>query len=204
MEGRIDFSDPKAYTLVRKDNRHLYLKIRAGRLEVVAPRRMSREAIESVLERRREWIEKRLGGQKAPWRYLGNPLRLRLDPEIGGCTLEGDLLRAPTRQSAEAFFRRRAEEVLFPLTRRWAEHMGLPLPVLTVRKMKRRYGTCYPRRPQINYNLWLVMESPRKIEEVVVHELLHLLYPDHGRPFRKALSDRMGEPSLWDDGQKGA
>ncbi len=197
MEGSMDLIDSKAYHLVRRDNRHLYLKIREGRLEIVAPLRMPQEEIEAVLEKRKDWIDKHLSTVQAPWRYLGEPIEVRVDPEISKRSFEDGILRASSRKEVESWYRDKAQELLFPLTRRWAERMCLPSPKLTVRKMKRRHGTCYPRRPQINYNLWLVMQAPRKIEEVVVHELLHLEYPDHGRSFRKALSDQLKEPSLW-------
>ena len=54
-----------------------------------------------------------------------------------------------------------------------------------IRKMKVRWGTCYPKRGDIKINLYLAERPYEQIEAVVLHELIHLKYFNHDDKFLK-------------------
>lgn len=53
-----------------------------------------------------------------------------------------------------------------------------------VRNMKARWGSCST-RSEITYNIHLIKASPESIDYVIIHELCHLLHPNHGSGFYK-------------------
>lgn len=64
-------------------------------------------------------------------------------------------------------------------------------PEIKVRKMKTLWGSCTSAQRTIRFNYYLMCASPTCIEYVVLHELAHLIYPNHGPSFKAFLSNYM-------------
>lgn len=71
------------------------------------------------------------------------------------------------------------------------EKYGIPFPEIKVRKMKKRWGSCNYTRKSLIFALMLLQEPRAFIEYVVVHELAHLVEPNHSEAFYEVLSDVM-------------
>jgi len=68
---------------------------------------------------------------------------------------------------------------LYPMFQKY----GINMPVLRIRSMKTRWGSCSPSRGIITLNKKL-LEAPRNcIEYVVLHELCHFIHPNHSKQF---------------------
>ena len=68
---------------------------------------------------------------------------------------------------------------LYPLFRKY----GVQMPVLRIRDMETRWGSCLVRKGIITLNKRL-LEAPRNcIEYVVLHELCHFIHPNHSKQF---------------------
>jgi predicted metal-dependent hydrolase len=91
------------------------------------------------------------------------------------------------RQARLAALRRRlravAEREFAAEVERWAPRLGVPMPTVQVRRMTSRWGTCHVRAGKVVLNLALVTRPRACLEYVVVHELAHLLVPDHSPRF---------------------
>lgn len=61
-------------------------------------------------------------------------------------------------------------------------------PILNIRKMKKRYGTCYYNKNKICLNMFLIKYDFETIDYVIYHELSHFIYNDHGYKFYGLLS----------------
>ncbi len=60
---------------------------------------------------------------------------------------------------------------------------GVAKPILRIRDMETRWGSCLPKKGVITLNKQL-LEAPRNcIEYVVMHELCHFLHPNHSKHF---------------------
>ena len=70
--------------------------------------------------------------------------------------------------------------LLAPLVAHWAAAIGVAPPQWRVRWMKTKWGSCNPRAPRLWFNLGLVKVPADFIEDVVVHEMLHLVDRTHG------------------------
>lgn len=64
----------------------------------------------------------------------------------------------------------------------------IPYPSLTIRKMKTRWGVCNTRLKKITLNLELIKKDKKYLDYVIVHELSHLIYPNHGSDFWNLVS----------------
>lgn len=80
-------------------------------------------------------------------------------------------------KQARIIFKENLDEIykIFPVE--------IPYPSLTIRKMKTRWGVCNTRIKKITLNLELIKKDKKYLDYVIVHELSHLIYPNHGSDF---------------------
>ena len=75
-------------------------------------------------------------------------------------------------------------DALYPMV----EKYGIEKPTLRIRAMETRWGSCLTKKRIITLNKRL-LEAPRNcIEYVVMHELCHLIHPNHSKTFYAFLS----------------
>ena len=61
--------------------------------------------------------------------------------------------------------------------------VNIPYPSLTIRKMKTRWGVCNTKTKRVTLNLELIKKDLKYLDYVIVHELAHLVYPNHQHEF---------------------
>lgn len=64
-------------------------------------------------------------------------------------------------------------------------------PIMNIKKMRRKWGSCIPAKNKIILNLHLFKTSVGCIEYVVLHELVHLIYSGHNKDFYNFLEIQM-------------
>lgn len=64
-------------------------------------------------------------------------------------------------------------------------------PVLKIRNMTSRWGSCMPSKNQITLNLQLIHYDEKFIEYVVLHEYAHLIQPNHSKAFYHVIEKYM-------------
>lgn len=75
-------------------------------------------------------------------------------------------------------------DTLYPLVKKY----GIEKPSLRIRDMETRWGSCLTKKKIITLNKRL-LESPRScIEYVAMHELCHLVHPNHSKKFYSFLT----------------
>lgn len=65
-----------------------------------------------------------------------------------------------------------------------------PMPAITIRKMKRRWGSC-SKQGDVTLNLSLIKMPVECIDYVIAHELVHLEFFHHGKEFYRLLAEVM-------------
>lgn len=65
---------------------------------------------------------------------------------------------------------------------------SIPYPSLTIRSMKTRWGVCNIKTKKITLNLELIKKDIKYLDYVIVHELSHLIYPNHSKDFWNLVS----------------
>lgn len=182
-----------------------------GSVVLVAPERFPTDRLDALVRRKAPWIAQRLrrvqthdpppaprefvSGESV--RYLGRHYRLKVAAgAAGAATLHGGWLHVPTPDGVERaahvraalidWFRRRAAERLPERVAAWRAKAGVEMPRVVIADQRKRWGSC-DRNGTIRLN-WRIMQAPmRLVDYVVVHELIHLRHPGHGRDYWQAV-----------------
>lgn len=81
------------------------------------------------------------------------------------------------------FLKKLAKPIFQERLNYWQVIMNLKVNSFEVRLMKNKWGVCFHELKKITLNLKLVHFSYQVIDYVVIHELAHLVYPNHNKDF---------------------
>ena len=205
IDFRLSFSPRRRLTITVEPN---------GSVIVKAPTGATLDTVLEQVRRKAGWIIRQrdafaaFGPSMPPkkyvsgetHRYLGRQYRLRVKQgATRSVKLIGRYFEVVTPDKSDTlaiqrqlddWYRRRAQHIFANLL----EHClasswfrSLATPRWTIRKMKRRWGSC-TKNGTILLNLLLIQVSPRCIEYVIAHELCHLIVHDHGPRFDRLLN----------------
>lgn len=203
------FADVSLSYSIRESARRrcLGLELRAdGTLAVAAPSGTSLGLIRSFVKSRRLWIETKRAqlllqtpppaalalqsGTRLP--YLGAELTLTVKIAAGKRTLccvgpdAGLALKVPhetrIRPTLETWYRREAARHASARLAHFVPQVGRAARKLTIRAQRTRWGSCSA-RGAISLNWRLMLATPEIFDYVLVHELCHLLEPNHSARF---------------------
>ncbi len=192
------------------DKVHEYVYIR--KLRVAAPTGTSDEVIRLAVIKRLSWIKRQQAGFAAQERqsqreyisgethfFRGRRYRLnvmkrdeprsvavRRNAWIDLSVRPGDDRETRAMVFIE-WYRRELRALANPLMMAWSETLDLEPPLLGIKKMKTKWGTCNPTKRRVWLNLELAKKPRRCVEYVVVHELAHFFDPQHGALFVQLL-----------------
>jgi predicted metal-dependent hydrolase len=211
-------ADAVPFALIRSDRKTLGITVTPDSdVIVTAPYDASDEAIRDRLRKRGSWIlrtrrafdalrprtpARQYVSGETHW-FLGKEYRLRVDAlQPFGVKLTATHLivggidpaePGRVRNRVQNWYQREGRNVM---SGRFAEMLrGFPVegrkPRLVVRPMEKRWGSLTPGGQSLILNRRLAEVDTRVIDYVIVHELCHLLYPDHSPMFLKLLTERM-------------
>ncbi len=77
----------------------------------------------------------------------------------------------------------------------WYQHFSRKIqkPTLWIRKMSSRWGVCNTKDINITLNSELMKRDIKYLDYVIVHELSHLIYPNHSRKFWAVVEENYKE-----------
>ncbi|MEL6845347.1 MAG: SprT-like domain-containing protein, partial [Bacteroidota bacterium] len=78
-------------------------------------------------------------------------------------------------------------EAVPPLLQKWEEKLGVKVSSYFLQRMKTKWGSCNYSAKNIRLNTELVKKPKDLLENVIVHELAHLLEPNHSDRFTSLL-----------------
>lgn len=177
-----------------------------GVVRVTVPPGQSEADARRFAERHKVWIERRLKERV----NHDPPGTVRLEGNVYSVehrehhsahveqTAESLIVCGPSpeaRQKAfDAWWRRRVLSICSKYIGKWypvLKSIGVEEPQISVRKMRSLWGSCTPKTARIRFNYYLICAPSDEIEYVVLHELAHLLYPNHGYKFASFMSEHM-------------
>ena len=173
MEHKIVLKDRTlTYELIRKKVKNVNLRIYPdGRVRVSASSWVSLSHIEKFLLEKQDFILSALD------KYDQN----------GTVTSENTEIRHFTKEDYNECARKvnAAMTAFYP---EFSKHK-IKMPQISLRVMKTRWGSCTPGKGTIRFNLMLVDKPQECVEYVVVHELAHLVHPNHSKQFWKVVEE---------------
>lgn len=69
----------------------------------------------------------------------------------------------------------------------WAKEVRVVPKEIHLRKMNRKWASC-SKKGRLTFSLALLKESKEVKAKAIVHELLHMKYPNHGKMFNTLLT----------------
>ncbi len=178
-----------------RDVRHATIQVLpSGRVRVTAP---PGTPVHSLIERNSAWIERKKGemeeisrdraGQEGRILLGGRFFRLETGPSCGIQPDEG-VVSYTTPRDLKIFLKKRLRDDLLPRLETQARRMRVRVAGMTLREQRSRWASCSP-GGKISVNLRVLALPPAVRDYLVVHELCHLLEPNHSRRYWK----RVGE-----------
>lgn len=195
--------------VTRKRIKHVHLRVRPpnGDVTISAPMSARLQVVEAFAATRLEWIrrqQQRLKGQARE----GTPRfeegeshslwgrRHELAVVERGCRpsviLDDHRITLFIKPGSDVDMRARVihawhasilDGVLPPLIRKWEQLLNVHVKGYYLRRMKTRWGTCNYGTKHIRLNTELVTKPSHLLEYVLVHEMVHLIVPNHGVRF---------------------
>ena len=157
--------------IIRKKVKNLTLRVTPeGEVIVTAPLRMNESYILDFIKSKQKWIQKRLSKckkiDKNKFLYLG---KLYDKSELN--------------EDLDSFYYKKAEILFRELIDKYIVYINKPVTKIRIKKMTTRWGSCNYKKGYINLNIELMKKDIKFIEYVVLHELTHLIYPNHSKEF---------------------
>ena len=129
-------------------------------------------------------IHKLIGREYVLKVRMGNINRVSLNKETNEILLVTDSENVENRKKIMDKWYFDCARKLFPdVVDKWLKILNESIEHLSIKPMKTRWGSCNYNKRYINLNTELIKRTPFEIEYVVLHELTHLKYPNHGKSF---------------------
>lgn len=184
-------------------------------IQISAPARLAVSELKTMVSTKAAWIIKQAAKlellstaavnsaitEGSQVLYLGNPYTIALKqaniPDVycynkiivisyplDGAKTADAVLKDWYIKAAAAIFR---EKTSF-----WAPRLGVNPQRITIKDQKTRWGSCSS-KGNIAYNWRVVMAAPAVLDYLVVHELSHLLVPNHSKNFWRLVETTLPE-----------
>jgi len=75
---------------------------------------------------------------------------------------------------------------------KWAYQLDVPIAALSVRPMRRKWASCST-SGSLSFSTDLLTLESELVDYVIVHELLHLHVPNHGRLWKSLMRAHLGD-----------
>lgn len=189
-------------------NLHVAVYPPNGRVRVAAPLHIDDEAVRLAVISRLAWIKRqqaKFAGQERQSareyvsgeshyfqgnRYLLDVIYQDAPPKVilhSNTRLELYVRPGSSTSQRERvllnWYRQQLKEQIPALVSKWEAIIGVEVAEWRIRQMKTKWGTCNIEQRRIWLNLELAKKSPRCLEYIIVHELVHLLERHHNDNF---------------------
>ena len=197
--------------VVRSRRRTAALHIVGNELQERVPNQVRAESIIEILQKKRSLIRRKVvklkevpvpqpkefvGREAFP--FLGQNFRLKVQEghRVGVQLSEGYLLttvrpsevgeqrKQRIQQYLKSWYRSRADERLQEKVERYSKHIGVSPKGLRVREFKSKWVS-FDSRGTLAFNLNLIKAPHPIVDYVVIHELCHMIQPNHSKNFWK-------------------
>ena len=214
--------------VLRKRIKNVHLKVfRSLEVTLSVPDQVPDEWIDSFLSDRQQWIDDQITKYKkasgynnlsdirngSSIQFLGKDMRIYKEEaltnrvevdekkirifvtDVDDENLVQNLFNKWWRQTAENVYQQEVDHFYETVIRKY----NVAKPSISIKKMKTLWGSCTPQKNKITLNEYLLKANSRCIQYVVLHELTHLLYPNHSMDFYNFMTIHMPD---WQERKK--
>lgn len=156
----------------RKTHRLSMRVVKNGDIHVSAPLGISKSVVDEFIEKNRDWMtqarKQRLQNENARNSFFN---QLELDSK---------------EKYSEAV--RKLNAIVLPFVEKYSKQMNVAPNGIYYRAVISRWGCCLIKSKKIYFSLYLLLLPEWCIEHIVVHELAHLLVPNHSKAFYEIMN----------------
>ena len=205
----IDIGNVDLEIQIERTNRKrtIALQVKNNKLIIKTPKSVSKKTLVDLIKRKQHWINQRailhfeeqnlknrefIDNDK--FYFRGDEYRLSLI--LGGkeaVKIEGGLLlvsyvddkstgRENIKRLLEDWYLKESIKILKARTEELAQQMRVQPYGITVKNYKSKWGSCTANN-KISYNWRIIMAPDRIIDYLIVHELSHIIEPNHSKNF---------------------
>lgn len=198
------------YEVHRKKVKNINLRIRPNmEIYISAPMNLHSDYIENFIRSKEKWIKQVLQKieeakqNQLPSQYLSGEKHKYLGKEYELEVKQGNSNRVSIKEGKiiltvisnifensdekkkvmEKWYFENAKKLFLKFVEKWLEILDEHVEKVAIKPMKTRWGSCNYVKKYINLNTELIKRTPFEIEYVILHELTHLKYPNHGKGF---------------------
>ena len=155
--------------IIKKQVKNLTIRISDCEVIVTSPKYLSDRYIKNFVSSKQSWIDKMLKDCNKNL-YLGKSYKFDFSDE---------------------FYYSEAKILFNRLIKKYQSYVNKPITKVRIKKMNTRWGSCNSKKGYINLNVKLMKKNIEFIEYVILHELAHLIYPNHSKDFYKFIENIM-------------
>jgi predicted metal-dependent hydrolase len=195
------------YKIVFSERKNLTVTVERDRSVIVrAPEGTPPEKINALVEKKKFWIYQKTNHlqkyseKQAPSDfvsgtsilYLGKTYRLEsVKEEFEGIRFNRDFVVSKKNLSQAAdllreWYLKQARQIITPKVEYYTKNLGVNYNSVLISELKFRWGSCTPKN-NLNFNWRLIKAPMRVVEYIIVHELAHLIEPNHNADFWKII-----------------
>ena len=187
--------------IIKSSNRlkTISIQIKNGKAEIHSPMSISENYLKSILKKKKSWIEKkiRLDVKKEKilvkdnynFPFLGKKYKLKILSSLNNkVSIKKDrlfLFCKDLKQSKEiliSWLKINAQKTLSERIRKISLKLKINYKSVFIKNYRARWGCCCS-NSEIFLNWKLVMLPPSVIDYVIIHELCHIIEPNHSKSF---------------------
>lgn len=191
-----------AITRSKRKTVSIYVE-RDGSVSALVPETISNDELETVIKTKEYQIHKNLAEWTAlnenhidreyvsgqSFLYFGRNYRLKvIDGTLGEVRFSkgyfylgrGDLPQA--KELFTAFYRQKLRKKIHPIVKAYAVQIGVKPHEIKVMELQNRWASCSS-RGNVNFHWKCAMAPLDVLHYIVVHELVHLIHPNHSEAF---------------------
>ncbi len=207
--------DDVSVVVTQKRIKHCYIKIdrESGSVCVSVPIGWNAKAVEELVRSKASWIKRKQAAASdralsPKFEFNNGELHKVWGSEVAlvntsnsgrrgvKCSQNALVINAPAESSLDtrkklltAWYAREVKIAALVLVDKWEPVLGVKAGRLSVQKMKSKWGSCNVKNGNIRLNSELAKYPKKALEHVVVHELVHLLEPSHGKRFYSLMDE---------------
>ena len=206
------------YEVHRKKVKNINLRIKPNmEIYISAPMNLHSDYIENFIRSKEKWIKQVLQKieeakqNQLPSQYLSGEKHKYIGKEYELEVKQGNSNRVSLKEGKiiltvisnifensdekkkvmEKWYFENAQKVFVNAIQKWLKILDESIEKLSIKPMKSRWGSCNYVKRYINLNTELIKRTQFEIEYVVLHELTHLKYPNHGKGFYRYIENYM-------------
>ena len=192
------------YQLHIKKIKSCCLKVVSGKIVVSTSPRFSIEMIEKLILEHKDAILKQINSYVSKYEYRDGGYVYIFNRKYNICLKDIGILKAVIHENdinvyhyqiqmvVEMELKNVLYDYLFMRIKYYIENLfDLEMPEIEIKKLKSRWGACFPKQNKVSFNLVLVHLDKELIDYVIIHELCHFIWLNHSKQFYHEIEKRL-------------